>query len=619
MPDAFADNQSYWYQDGFSVPSDNCDFENFFDFRAEIYRACQWYTEDGSGPFVDDYLWGHGQWLYDAIDETGAMLPHCATQWSNYYDAMTKPPYAWLIQSDSQIYDQNGAPGPSTDFHPHRPDALWAQKCCEIQEIWPSQDFFRPAGADRFAPDETAVYCISAWDGTNTIAYLASDPANISAGDFVGVSNGGNAGIYSVAYVDHGALAITLGTFHYPLPTGFALPSGDTGTAIWKVRFPNAPAILGRDAVATLTDAGGGNTTITLTVAEPNLMTGDTIDLCSTAFTYDSNGNQISEAMTAVRSNIAVTRVDDTHFTVAVAIGSLTGVAYIVSHGAPNWYWDDNGRKGDFSTYTWLYDYRTNAEVSRLSGLTDCSGNMPPSGSPAANNGFASFSQTAGAGPGAVALPFKPCCCSVIAITPNGETWPNGSVVPFPATFNFDDRYGARWQGEIEQAMVDLLWQAPHEPCGMTSPDTWQMDDGTCKLDALNGSGGTDHFYAHFPFVESRINLPSNGGLGQNETAPALPAGVAIGHGSPVTYPALTNALYPPGTIGFDPGTGLPSSAWTIWGYRLTIENHACFGSCRFDYVGMENLACVVSYAPAAAPAPVDGNTGSGSTGDGLT
>lgn len=490
---------------------------------------------------------------------------------------------------------------------------IYAQKCCEIQELWPSQDFARPAGNDRFAPDETAVYCINSNDGATVT--LNSDPASISAGDYIGI----NTGIYSVAAVDHSAWTVTLGTLKYPLPAGFSLPSADTDQALWKIRFPDAPAILGRDAIASLAGAGSSATTITLSSPEANLMTSDAIDICSTNITHDSNGNLVSESMSAIASNVTVTRVDDSNFTVPVAIGALTGAAYITSHSTTStpstslWYWDDNGRKGDFTTYQWTYDYRTNAEVARLASVTDCSGNMPPSGTPGPNNGFSAFSQTQGS------LKFTPCCYSCIAITPNGETWPNAVVIPFPSTFNFDDRYGARWQGEIEQAMMELYWQAPHRPCTVEIVDTWNMDDGTCKPDAPNDAGGEDKFYPHFPFVESRISLPINGGNSQTETAPPLPAGITVGHDSPVTYPALPQALYPPGTIGYDPASGNPSPAWTIWSYRQTIEDNTCFGGCRFNYVDMENLPCVTSYTPPPPSAPADANTATGMTDQGLT
>jgi len=216
------------------------------------------------------------------------------------------------------------------------------------------------------------------------------------------------------------------------------------------------------------------------------------------------------------------------------------------------------------------------------------------------------------------AIKFLPCCYSVVAITPNNETWSNQIVIPFPAAFSFDDRYGARWQAEIEQAMQDLLWQAPHSPCWLNAGDTWNEDDGTCKCNGMgvecpNAGGGNDYYYPHSPFVETRINLPANGGNGQNETAPALPAGITIGYLNPVTN---AGGLQPPGMIGYDPGSLNPSGTFTFWGYRLNIENNACFGNCQFPYVDMENLPCVISYTPPPPTPPPAGNTAQGNTGD---
>ena len=127
--------------------------------------------------------------------------------------------------------------------------------------------------------------------------------------------------------------------------------------------------------------ASGGNTIITLASPEVNLMTGDLVDICSTTISYDAKGNRVSEAMTVLQSAIAVNRTDDTHFTVGIAIGALTGAAYIVSHGAANWYWDDNGRKGDFVALQWLFDYRTNGQAA--DNVNTCAGITPGT-----NNGF---------------------------------------------------------------------------------------------------------------------------------------------------------------------------------------------------------------------------------------
>lgn len=639
MPRAFTDPNSFWYSPADPVPPAGATFENFFDFRANVWRACQYKVDDA--PYTDFYEYGYGQWLYDMIDSTGAQLPHCATQWTNLMQAFNKPPYAYLIQADQQTYDADGQPSPDADFKAYQGDGLWAQKCCEILELWPSQNFGRPAGNDRFAPDELAVYCIGSVSGN--VITLNSSPTGIANSDYVGMASNGFSGIYAVAAVSTLANTVTLVNGPvYPLPTGFALPSNDTGTCLWRVRFKSAPPIQGRDAIANLA-ASGGNTIITLASAEVNLMTGDTIDICSTAITRDAKGNRVSEQMTVLQT-VAVSRTDDTHFTVGVAIGTLAGAAYIVSHGAAAWYWDDNGRKGDFATFQWLYDYRTNGEASRLSGVLDCTelanraawvaagsigtpptnSDPPPVGTPAANTGFQaptmlpsvcspgnSLNWTGDNFQAQGASAFKPCCYGVVAITPNGETWNNGVVIPFPAAFTFDERYGARWQAEVEQAMQDLLWQAPHSPCGLDSGITWTEDDGTCHVNT-----DTNIYYAFAPIVEARLSLPGNGGNGQNETAPALPAGIAIGYVNPVT--TLTNALTPPGMIGFDPTTGNPVGAFTFWGYRLTIENNACFGTCQFNYVDMENLPCVISYDP-SAPAPLPDTTGQGGTNGGST
>jgi hypothetical protein len=106
--------------------------------------------------------------------------------------------------------------------------------------------------------------------------------------------------------------------------------------------------------------------------------------------------------------------------------------------------------------------------------------------------------------------------------------------------------------------------------------------------------------------------VPDYGGNGANLTAPTPPTG--IGYLSPVTS---GSGLGAPGMIGFDPTTGNPTAAWTTWGYRLNIEA-TCGTSCAFNYVDAENLLCVSSFAPAAV-APLDLNTNSGNTGEGVT
>lgn len=569
-------------------------YQDYFDFRAEVWACCQNDVEETNQ--VDWYLQGYGQWLSDAIAASGAQLPLNATQWTNYFDAYSKRPFAYLIQGDPQVY------ATPPDTRAHRADALWAQKCVVFPELWPSYDFFRPAGADRFLLEESTVCFVAglttpAPGGTFTsVDYTGAEVSlTVPAGTVWGGASVG--GFYQITA---SGSTVTLGPRVLALPATWASPSGDTANGFGQLRFPTAPAILGRDAVSAVTNNGDGTVTLALAAAENWLQTGDAIDLCHSSITYDEAGNRISEAMTRLAVNLPATVVDPTHVKVTATYRTIAGTQYIMSHGAPDWSWDDNGRKGDWVYLDWTFDYRTNGEAARLAGVTDCAGNTPPAaGVPAANTGYAAFTQTQYEQ--AAGLAFRPCCAMALCLSPNGETFTNGTTVGFPATFTFDGRYGARWQAEVEEVMTDLLWQAPHVPYGGS---TWTMDDGTCQMDGFH--------YGYPPLVEARVRLPTNGGTEANLTAPVPPTG--IGYGSPV---GSAGGLGAPGMIGFEVTTGKPLPAWTTWGYRLNIEA-TCGTGCAFNYVDAENLPCASSYTPTAASAP-ELNTGTGSTGEGVT
>jgi hypothetical protein len=155
-------------------------------------------------------------------------------------------------------------------------------------------------------------------------------------------------------------------------------------------------------------------------------------------------------------------------------------------------------------------------------------------------------------------IPFDPCNPSVVCISPNGEVFPNGATYDFPTGIQLDQRYGTQWQAVPTQVSADLLWQKPHHPplsyneyLDDYSDYAWVEDDGNCKEDETNEYGGaTKKYYPHAPMVEARNSLPTNGGLLQNETAPALPEGVIIGFLSPadntgadvITAPGLGSA-----------------------------------------------------------------------------
>ena len=636
MPLAYTNSESGLYQAGYTPPA-KYDFQNFFDYRAKVFKALQWDQDSngnvtcGSGQFVDFYQWGYGEWLYDAIIRTGAQLPHCATQWTNNYQAMSLPPYAYIIQADKQAYDKNGQPGPSADFITG-PGGVMAQKVAEILEVWPSYDFSRPAAADKFSYDETLVVQT---DGVLLYESDGTSPLTADPGVSIGIWGGQSVnGFYSGCSMD-GSGNLTLGTKWFDVPSDWASASGDTATCFGKLRFPTAPAILGRMNVVSVADITAARVIVTgaLTCLGLDIPQAETVDLCAadmtvlasaviptrikiweaskaysvgtviidgngalqrctTAGTSDASAPTWATAGTTTDGGVTWTfakagafAVNET-FTVPTALVTIAAAKYIVSHGAAKYEWDDNQRKGDFVTLDWLFDYRTNGENARLTGAIDCAGAAITA--PAANNGYATFHQTQHEK--TTAIPYTPCKPLVVCISPNGENFgTRGVTIPFPTTFNFDDRYGARWQMEIEQAQVDYLWQAPHRRGGLETVDGWRMDDGSCPpTDPINANGGTDYLYAHAPLIEARVSVPTYGGTSETDTAPTPPTG--IGYKSPVTY---SDGIQPPGQIGYDPATGNPSpAAFTIWGYRLAIEQSSCAGSCRFGYADMENLPC---------------------------
>lgn len=592
LPRALTDPDSYHYDPGQTFPAGHLNFQNFFDYRAEVWKACKYSSDGGVTNSVIWYHFGNGQWCYDAIEASGAQLPHGCTQWTPNHFAFEKPPFAWLVYADRNQYVAPDGTGPPTSVFNQ---GLFAQKCCVIMEVWPSQNFARPAGADKFALDETQVYC---FDGTTLTNLDGSLAAGLTKTGIWGGASGD--GCYNGFTTDAGGV-ITLGTKVSALPSDWGTSSGAAFSAtgaFGKMRwFSVAKPVLGRMNVTAVDDLGPSRRLTTGPLTTLGLgTTPDTVDI------FDA-------AMVVLASGVAVTRVSDTQFTVSTALATLAPAAWIVSHGAAAYQWDDNGRKGDFCVFDWTLDYRRNAEVARLAGVLDCAnyqaheywqlggsvgadpGHAPPAGSPAANCGYASFNQTQYEGSTGAA--FSTCKPYVVCLSPNGEAFANGQTIAFPATFVLDELYGSRWQAEIEQSMSDLLWQAPHQPCnfsdlGELGGSRWIMDDGTCREDDTPDIG--DIYYAHVPMVEARLRLPSG--------APDLPTGITMGYTGCVGATAPT--LAPPGMIGFDPLTGSPVAAWTDWGYRQSIEVGCPPDNCKFNYVGMENLNCqtIVGYNP---------------------
>lgn len=661
--------------------------QNQFDFDYRDWVGCCYRPPDNPG--FQTWSWyqvGWGGNVGQFNIAASCSLPLNATQWTNFFQAVNKTQGGLLTYNDPRT---NYYPGDcvSSDAISGVLDgnALWAGKYAECLELWPSENFALPAGDMKFWFDETKVYCATNVSGAGADSIWALiDPVtgfaptttpevdDIWGGPVVG-------GFYAIRAWD--GTNITLGAKQYDVPSNWASKSnGDSAKCFGKLRFPDAPSILGRESIQWCSNESP--IMIVLEEPIPSLLTGDQVDT--------SNIKNI----TAGNGTWTVTRIDDKTFTLDGSAGNLpplyvvgapaglvtignidinnrplvpngpdistvdsltfdeggfailiplvnastrtimtvpdaiayyhsTGQhlgkfdtdanaesyanalhlqqeatysqeAWINSHGAPPYYINDTAPKGDYAFLQWLADYRSSGEYARLAGITDCSDAQVPQ--PTTNVGggpvtqpFASFTQTPGC------LPFVPCSPKVVCISPNGETWPNGITYPFPETFACDEQYGSQWWGFVQSTMTDLFWQPPHRPCNIGTCAKWVMDSGPTCPDDIPGScpGDDDYvsdeetpaptfFYAHAPQVEARLTIPGNYGLDQDESAPALPAGIQIGWLSPVTNTTGDIAL-PPVAPGAVSDRGEPAPANTAWDLHAAMC--ALSGSCRFNYV----------------------------------
>jgi hypothetical protein len=568
-------------------------YQNFFDFGYIDMVGCCYRPPDNPG--FQTWSWyqvGWGMNVSTFNSNAGCHLPLNATQWNNYFQAINKPQGAWIFYADKGNYYGAGCVSSEAPSSAGDAGALVACKYAEILEMWPSQNFARPAGDDKFIFDENHVFCAvnlsgsgagSTWTLTDPISGVA--PADGT--DFTGYWGGPVVGgFYNVTGYSGGTL--TLGSKVYNVPSNWASKSNaDDAFCFGKVRFPTAPSLLGR--VQVTPDVAG--TTFTFSIAQPNFGMNSS--------THQEAVDLYDQTMTLVASNITATRANDSTFTTGAAWHTAK---WVQIHGAAKWYVNDTRPKGDFALLEWLSDFRSKGEYDRLTGVLDCSSTQVTR--PTANVGggdvanlFASFTQTEDC------LPFGRCNPRVVCISPNGESFPNGVTYPFPETFAFDEQYGSKWWAFVQSTMSDLFWQQPHRPCNIKPCAKWQMDGGLCADDQpWDGSvfacaGDPDfsgesvppvYYYGHAPQVEARLTVPATYGMSGTEAGPSLPSGVQIGWLSPVDHSSGEIALppLPPGALQDNGEPAGASVTWYLHGLFCTYYTPGC----RFGDLG--TLGC---------------------------
>jgi hypothetical protein len=531
-----------------------------------MYNYMNWggchYNDPDSG--TNQFIW----WQNKA--GAAASWPSTATQMTDNYFSIGTPPQASIMYADLTSINQNDyCNSPSCLANTGR--ALITYKYAEILERWPSQNFFRPAGNDKFLTDEPNVVCISgsvsiSGSGQSFTVMTNNGSLTTLSGSGVGIWGGPNTnGYYLVTVAGH---IVTLGVKQFNLPSNITAAidpdTGDGDTYFGALRFPTYPSLIGRQTFGVLYTQPSGSHSGSYTGSFSNAQPAFGMS-CLTTPSGSENVDLYDWRMSVTHNNLTVTRIDDSNFGLpyisSIQSGSAySGSVYIMNHGAPGWYWNDQFPKGDFIRTELLFDNRTNGESARLSA-PDCFGNSYITRS--TNLGYAAFTQSQ------ESLALSPCCGPVMCYSPNGETWPNGKTYPFP-TFTADQTYGSRWQGNFTQVMDDPLYQSPHTPCGYDGG--WFEDDGTCMEDDPLGQY---KYYAMTPQVAARVNVPSG--------SPALPVGynITLGYANPV-YSTASNAFAPQLYIGFDE-FGDPVAWYSPWEMLNTVCD-SVNSDCRFPY-----------------------------------
>jgi hypothetical protein len=575
-------------------------YQNYFNFTYVDMAGCC--DRDDVGDVTWDLYqvgWGMNVETFNSL--AGTQLPLNATFWNNFAESANKPDGAWLFFADPrQDYFPAGcisSAGTAGSF-----DGLYlvGQKYAVILDDWNSQNYLRPARNDKFMYDETIGHVFILSGSCDSLGSITGSGEGSQWGlldltnqnpvpdgtDFSGIWGGASVdGFYNVSYTGG---VLTLGTKIYDVPSDWSSASEDEAFCFGKLRYPDAPSLLGREIVTSL--ATSSHQTV-LTWGNPQtcfgLLTGsnqETIDL------YDVK-------MTLLTSSINVTRIDDSTFLTPISSSFLKdGHSYYVTiHGASgSWYMSDSTPKGDYIILEWLADLRSGREFGRISGsLFDCGGSQISY--PTTNKGggdvnlpYAQFNQTQSC------LPVTPCSPKVVCASPNGEQFANGVTFPFPSDFVMDETYGAKWWKFPQTTMSDLLWQQPHRKACMKICAPWKNDNYGCNPDVVTPCPSDEdytgeepppmYFFASAPQVEARIVVPSNYGPNQNESAPNVPSDVQIGWLSPVTTDPSTGSIaFPPAAIGVSQGGAIPNGAAMASALHAQICG-AMGGGCRFAY-----------------------------------
>lgn len=370
-------------------------------------------------------------------------LPETVTQWTDAFEGgNTHGPGGWVSSSQQPITNT------TIDIGPRAGVAM--MKWAETIMPWPSLNYARPCGRDRYLFDETAVACV--------VSFAAPD-LEIEAGD-VEFSNGDLVAIGTEVY----QIASKTDSTHYTVGSLlYNTPVACDGVS--KLRFAAARGLCSRRAVAAVQSAPG---VVTITLVDKHWLKGggsasDTVDFTSVA---------------GLGSGLTATVLDDYSFTVPGTLGSFTdGTGFVSSTGAPGGIeaWDTTCPRKIFVTRAWQ---------SRDREFDPEDPEDLPYTLTKAEVGYASST---------LASPF------IVVISPNAGDTPGKGIRYDFGDIAHDQCFGTTWHRDIVQAVNDPFWQPDHVPCGHSGE--WGQATQPCGTDETH--------YDHPPLVEARLTPPS--------------------------------------------------------------------------------------------------------------
>lgn len=384
-------------------------------------------------------------------------VPATATRWTDYNTGSSMTGPGAHVQQRIDANYSTGSPG-SVPI-----PGVRMQKWVETLERWPSANFLRPFGDDRWRMEMDTAVCISSVTGT-TVEMNAS-LSGVSAGELVVFYGGTLTGqVWTVA--SNSGTTLTLGTQFDPSPAGTVEtlvaanmdewanhgtwgPDGTVGKLRWQAAARPHPRVTGKDLNITVDPVD----TYKITLPENQIVSGDAVIVLN-------GGTQVGSTMyfKRITDTTGELYTDSGLTTPASATGANKLRGYETSYIDQVWNtdasrntvvlrdFDSQFREADADPMLPLYDTTLTQYTLTRSNTKQCVFCASPNSQ--------DTDYFSGNGSGSIVV-----------------TWDSGRVAA-------DMCFGEEWHTDVVQTMADPLWQRPNSPCDTSAQDDYPCEEG---------------------------------------------------------------------------------------------------------------------------------------------